>query len=126
MVPEDIWDCPDQVGEEECAPQMPHFTKQFENTLKDNKGSSNKADFEGVLENTNTSKIIYLRPSDELVPAGFQKQSVTCRVRKTLRDYKCKTYNVKKSSKWRGINFADSEKKLRQIPSDQILKILLN
>ncbi|CAI2385926.1 unnamed protein product [Moneuplotes crassus] len=65
-VSEDIWNCPDQIDEEECTPQIPHFTKQFENTLKDNKGSSNKADFEKDFEGLRNPKIMCLKPNDQV------------------------------------------------------------
>ncbi|CAI2359099.1 unnamed protein product [Moneuplotes crassus] len=126
MVPKDIWDCPDQIDEEECTPQMPHFTKQFENTLKDNKGSSNKADFEEVLESIGSPEFCRIKPSDEAVAGKLQKQKVKRKTKRKLGDYKPNTYNVKTSSKWNGLNLADKEKKLlRRIPSDQILKVLL-
>ncbi|CAI2385936.1 unnamed protein product [Moneuplotes crassus] len=124
-VSEDIWDCPDQIDEEECTPQMPHFTKQFENTLKDNKGSSNKADFEKDFEGLRNPKIMYLKPNDQGITARFKKQSVTCRGKTKLINNKPNTYNAKTSSRRRGFDLAAEEKKLlRRISSDRILKML--
>ncbi|CAI2385838.1 unnamed protein product [Moneuplotes crassus] len=54
---QDIWADEDQLlSEDECSPQIPKITKQFCNTLKNNKGKANKADFERVKEHTYQSK----------------------------------------------------------------------
>ncbi|CAI2378626.1 unnamed protein product [Moneuplotes crassus] len=51
-----IWDDELQVLEEDdCSPQVPKMTKQFSNTLRENKGSIRKADFGCFCLNTSQS-----------------------------------------------------------------------
>eukprot|EP00344_Euplotes_crassus_P005729 CAMPEP_0196994594 /NCGR_PEP_ID=MMETSP1380-20130617/871_1 /TAXON_ID=5936 /ORGANISM="Euplotes crassus, Strain CT5" /LENGTH=142 /DNA_ID=CAMNT_0042410013 /DNA_START=1 /DNA_END=429 /DNA_ORIENTATION=+ len=126
-VSQDIWDCTDEVfdDQDECSPQMPNFTKQFTNTLKDNKGKANIADFEESEEVAAMPEFIRQLPSDEELAAQLPAQQVKRKSKRKLKDYKPNTYDVKTSSKWRGLNLTEMDKKeLRRLPSDQILKVL--
>ncbi|CAI2386262.1 unnamed protein product [Moneuplotes crassus] len=127
-ISQDIWDCSDEdlIDGDECIPQVPHFTKQFSNTLKHNKGSTYPADFEDSIESVASPTFACLKPRDEEFAERFREQKNKRKTKKKLRDCKPKTFDAKTSSKCKGLNLSTKDKKLlRRISSKKILQVLL-
>ncbi|CAI2363291.1 unnamed protein product [Moneuplotes crassus] len=113
---EDIWADELQIlGDSESIPQIPKITKQFTNTLKDNKGKANKEDLELMVHNTHQSGCVY-----EKVP------SKTHHIRLDYKN-KCRSLKPRTHDQPQNPFFKKHENEaLRRIPSTEILKSILN
>ncbi|CAI2362974.1 unnamed protein product [Moneuplotes crassus] len=120
----DIWsdDLVSCEGSDECSPQIPKVTHQFENTLRDNKGKPHNKDLYWKVKTPSNNKLD--GPLDGGVHQGSfllgptALEICTSRHKKT----KAKTYTFSPSRR-----YLDKKqvKLLRKIPSSDILQMLL-
>ncbi|CAI2386018.1 unnamed protein product [Moneuplotes crassus] len=117
---DDLVSCEDT---DECSSQVPKMTYQFSNTLKDNKGKSNKEDFcclpmtpkdgdNGEAQESNSEQ------------AAFREDlslSKPCSLR--CKKPKAKTFTLNSQKRYLSIK---EVKLLRKVSSSEILQVLLN
>ncbi|CAI2358809.1 unnamed protein product [Moneuplotes crassus] len=113
----DIWsdDLVSCEGSDECSPQMPKVTHQFENTLRDNKGKPHKKDLMASLEAPFKEMI----SKDSLTINGKLKKFKTC----SKSNPHCKR---PKPSTYKSNSPRRKSKLLRDIPSCEILQLLIS
>ncbi|CAI2367485.1 unnamed protein product [Moneuplotes crassus] len=124
---QNIWDGDCQaIEEDDCTPQIPNATRQFMNTLKDNKGKVNKKDFEDGYCNTNPT----IGPCGQEEPSTSQiitkNSEIRLKYKKRWQFLKPKTHYVSLPTNW--IDQKSDKKELqalRRVPSSDILRSLL-
>ncbi|CAI2378317.1 unnamed protein product [Moneuplotes crassus] len=121
-----IWDDELQVlKDDDCSPQVPKVTKQFSNTLRENKGSINKADLECFCLNTNQFEAaIDVEDRSEIV---YNKEKAQVELKST-KHKRVKSQNYVSTSVPNSATITLSKMKpalLRRIPSSEIMRSLL-
>ncbi|CAI2386972.1 unnamed protein product [Moneuplotes crassus] len=122
-----VWDCPELAfdDQDDCSSQIPNFTHQFANTLKDNKGKPDMADFEKAIDAVASPNFARQKLIDSNLTSSPLKQQTQMISKRKLEEYKPQTFNERTSTRWRESGLTLKEKKLlRKISSDQILKVL--
>ncbi|CAI2362129.1 unnamed protein product [Moneuplotes crassus] len=124
---QDIWDDERQIIEDDdCSPQLPKMTKQFSNTLKNNKGKANKDDFKPVIWNTSPEGYAFEPIHHVHIAQGTKNDEIRIKYRQRCNRTKPRTYDLSLSQKWACCTIGKkANKSLRRIPSSDILRNLL-
>ncbi|CAI2386851.1 unnamed protein product [Moneuplotes crassus] len=117
LLSKDIWsdDLVSYDDSEDCSPQMPKVTHQFSNTLKDNKGKSNKEDFMNICEIP--CKVQFFKDGPVIIgkSTAFKTSSKPHSRGKRV---KPQSYN--------SISPRRNSKPLKEVPSSEILQLLIS
>ncbi|CAI2387747.1 unnamed protein product [Moneuplotes crassus] len=130
--PKDIWATKlYDLGEDakESVPQIPKTTKQFVNTLRTNKGKPIVGDFKSSSKQRVCTEPICIPPRFRETCQDCSEQLIELKSRDitTLKDYKPKTYNKKAIGKLTKLRLkAQKSEFLRKLPSDEILKSMID